>query len=64
MTKREKMVWQLNRIIQESELIKDILVANNKDSNKIVIKEKERLDEDYKFFNEVYNEWVDQINRE
>ena len=63
MTKREKMVWNLNTVIQESELIKELLLSN-KDNNKIIMKEKERLDEAYKFFNEVYNEWVDQINRE
>lgn len=63
MTKREKMIWNLNTVIQESELIKELLISN-KDNNKIIMKEKERLDEDYKFFNEIYNEWVDQINRE
>ena len=58
MTKREKMVYQLCHIIQESELIKELL-KSNKDNNKIIMKEKERLDEDYKFFNEIYNEWVE-----
>ena len=58
MTKREKMVWNLNTVIQESELIKELLLSN-KDNNKIIMKEKERLDEAYKFFNEVYNEWME-----
>ena len=58
MTKREKMVWNLNTVIQESELIKELLISN-KDNNKIIMKEKERLDEAYKFFNEVYNEWME-----
>ena len=58
MTKREKMIWNINTIIQESELIKELLISN-KDNNKIIMKEKERLDEAYKFFNEVYNEWME-----
>lgn len=58
MTKREKMIWNLNTVIQESELIKELLLSN-KDNNKIIMKEKERLDETYKFFNEVYNEWME-----
>ena len=58
MTKREKMIWNINTIIQESELIKELLLSN-KDNNKIIMKEKERLDEAYKFFNEVYNEWME-----
>ncbi len=57
MTNREKMIWQLNKVIQESELIKVLLLSDNND--KIIIKEKERLDEDYKFFNEAYNEWME-----
>lgn len=63
MTKREKMIWQLCHMIQESDLIRELL-KSNKNSDKIIMKEKERLDETYKFFNEIYNEWVDQINRE
>lgn len=58
MTKREKIIWNLNTVIQESELIKELLLSN-KDNNKIIMKEKERLDEAYKFFNEVYNEWTE-----
>lgn len=58
MTKREKMVWQLCHMIQESELIKELLISN-KDNDKIIMKEKERLDMEYKFFNEVYNEWLE-----
>ena len=57
MTNREKMIWQLNKVIQESELIKVLLLSDNND--KIIIKEKERLDEDYKFLNEAYNEWME-----
>ena len=63
MTKREKMIWQLCHMIQESDLIRELL-KSNKNSDKIIMKEKERLDMEYKFFNEIYNEWVEQINRE
>lgn len=63
MNKREKMVWQLCHMIQESDLIRELL-KSNKNSDKIIMKEKERLDMEYKFFNEIYNEWVDQINHE
>ncbi len=61
MTNQEKMIWQLNKIIQESELIRELLVTNKKDSNKIIIREKERLDMDYKYFHALYTVWHDNL---